>query len=473
MGQHTKRRLVLRRFAGGPARLDASRRPSAHSDRAGQRVKPHLGLRRRARHGLGAALGTAMLVVVVAGCGGATAGGSVTDPTLGVIAPFSGPQAQIGVAVYTPCVAAAQLINASGGILGHHAQCSQIDDIGEAADAVPNVSKALATNSSLVGILGVDSNVAATVAPILNNAQKPFFTVNGLSALDVNHYPYFWRNFSPDFVSGAANALWGIRLGYKRLALITQNDVGDTGNLPGAVKALALAHVQVTSNLTIPGGAPSYQSLITRVIAGHPDGLLISTDEATLGTLLSEYKTLNGGTVPPVLTNTQVLDPKAFTIIKNSTSLDYVLHRITFIGGYVDQTTPQYAVYRQAIATSSHGKFQAALVANGIVAANFDGAIILALAMDRAHSTSGATYDKQILNVTTARPGAVVVHTYAQGVSELKHGYQIQYVGVTGAVHFDRYHNSPGQFAAFAFTPNQGSRVVGVIAPAAVAAVSR
>jgi len=436
----------------------------------GWRVRPR---HRRFERAAGLLSAGALLGGAIAGTGGLAlaAQASPSTLTIGVIAPFTGSQAQLGPIIGAPCSAAVHLINAHGGVLGHDLTCQQIDDYGDAADAVPNVSKALATNGSIVAVSGIDSNVAATVVPIVNNAKIPMFTSNGLAAFDTSTYPYFWRNTAPDLAGGAAMGLWAVQKHYKKIALVFQNDVGDTGNQPGAVKALAAAHVAVTANLTITGDSPAYQSTITRIIAGHPDALMISTDEQTIGTLLSEYKTLNNGIVPPVITDTGIFDSAAFSAVKAAVNVKYLTSQVAFIGTYVNTATPEFAAYAAAVASSSKVKFPKVVVATGAVASLFDGINVMALAMEMAKSTKGPSFNKDILSIATKRARAVVVHSYAQGVAALKAGHQIQYVGVTGPITFNKYHNSPGEFAGFAFTASEASTTLGLIAPSKVAAV--
>src|ERR1700681_4516929 len=91
------------------------------------------------------ALATALVLVA---CGGGNGQGS-TPPTqtgaisLGVIAPFTGPAAEFGTLLTAPCLAASDLINANGGVMGHQVNCTSIDDTGDPADAVPNVTRAI------------------------------------------------------------------------------------------------------------------------------------------------------------------------------------------------------------------------------------------------------------------------------------------------------------------------------------------
>ena len=77
---------------------------------------------------------------------------------------------------------------------------------------------------------------------------------------------------------------------------------------------------------------------------------------------------------------------------------------------------------------------------------DYDAVILSALAADEAHSLNAAKYNTLIMNIANGVPGAVVVHTYAEGIAALKKGRKIHYIGASGsAVHFNQYHNwEPG-----------------------------
>jgi ABC-type branched-subunit amino acid transport system substrate-binding protein len=51
-----------------------------------------------------------------------------------------------------------------------------------------------------------------------------------------------------------------------------------------------------------------------------------------------------------------------------------------------------------------------------------------------------------IVKVATPSPGAVQVHSFAEGKKDILAGKKIQYVGAVGPITFDAWNNSPGQF---------------------------
>ncbi len=410
------------------------------------------------------ALGTTLLMV---GCGG---GGGTTTPTqtgplsIGVIAPFSGPAAEFGKLLGAPCFAATDLINAAGGVMGHTLNCVPIDDTGDPADAVPNVTRAIATTSNFDMAIGLESNTAATTVPLINNAKIPFFTTNGLAAFNTNSFGYYYRLTPGDDANGAAFAVWAVKKGYKKVAVVFQNGIGSEGNLPGITAAMPKLGGNIAINLTLTGDAPSYSTEVAKVIAVNPDALIWSGDPQTTATFLSNYKQLNNGKLPPMVTATDSLTPDFFNPVSRVVGVDYVTNNIYLVGSYFDQTTPAFMTYDGALKNNANTKgIEPVLSTVGPPAGAYDGMNIMALAMLMAHSTIGSVYNPYILKVVTAKSGATVVGNYADGMKELAAGHQIQYIGVLGAPTFDQSHNSGGEFSANVFKADGSATQVGTM----------
>ena len=91
---------------------------------------------------------------------------------------------------------------------------------------------------------------------------------------------------------------------------------------------------------------------------------------------------------------------------------------------------------------------------------DYDGLIVMALAATAAKSTSPSVWNAFIPAVTTASPGAVVVNSYAEGIAALKAGKKIDYVGATGLIACNQYHNSTGGFEVAGWQPNGNNPLV-------------
>jgi branched-chain amino acid transport system substrate-binding protein len=408
--------------------------------------------------------------VGLSACGSSSGGNSTTVPTqtgnitAGVIAPFTGPAAQFGKLLSAPCFAATDLINKAGGILGHQISCSAIDDTGDAADAVPNVTRAIATTTNLDMTVGLESNTAATTVPIVNAARIPTITTNGLVAFTTNNLPYYWRLTPSDDANGAAFAVWAVQKGYKNVAVVFQNGIGSEGNLPGLQSAMPKLGGTLGLQLTIPADAASYSSEVARVIAAHPDALIWSADPQTTATFMSEYKQLNNGSLPAMVTATDSLTPDFFGALTHVVGVDYVTNNVYLVGSSFSQTTAAFATYKAALSADPKTSAIAdVLSAVGPPASAYDGINILALAMVMAKTTIGSYYNQFVTQVVSPKPGAVIVSDYASGLAALKAGKQIQYVGVIGAVVFNKYHNAAGEFAANVFAADGSASRVGTI----------
>src|SRR5579875_848842 len=391
----------------------------------------------------------------LAACGGSSGGGTGAPPSgplnVGVIGPMTGPAAEIGNLMSGACYAAQYSVNQAGGVLGRKISCDLIDDTGDPADAVPNVSKALATTTLSMAV-GLESNTAATTIPLVNAAKIPMVSTNGLVAFDTTRDAYSWRMTPPDDQNGAAFVAWAARKGYKRYAVVFQNNIGAQGNEPGVVAAVRKIGGTMTANLTIPGDASSYSSVVARVLAGRPQALI-----------LAEYRQLSGGKVPPVITSTDSITPAYFSAVRKVMGTSYVTHDMFFIGGYVKPSSQAYALYKHAVYSASQVKDPATILGVGVIASIYDGISLMALAMVQAHSTSGPVYNKDIAAIAAGAPGAVTVDSYAAGLAALKAGKKIHYVGVGGPIHFNAFHNSPGNFSASGFTASGNPVLLGVI----------
>src|SRR5207244_5907621 len=110
-----------------------------------------------------------------------------------VIGPMTGPASEIGNLMSVACYAAVLDVNRAGGVLGRKASCALVDDTGDPADAVPNVTRALATTSNLTMAVGLESNTAATTIPLVNGAHIPMVSTNGRVAYDKAPDNYFCR----------------------------------------------------------------------------------------------------------------------------------------------------------------------------------------------------------------------------------------------------------------------------------------
>ena len=139
------------------------------------------------------------------------------------------------------CDGATQAINNAGGVLGHKLSCKGVDTRGDPADAVPATRQMFATTPNLALVIGVTSDEAASVVPVINADKMVVFGMTGQSEFDSTHFQYFYRLVPPDLAESYAMVVIAQQLGYKRIALAFGNDIGSQTFIKPAITSIGKA----------------------------------------------------------------------------------------------------------------------------------------------------------------------------------------------------------------------------------------
>ncbi len=402
----------------------------------------------------------ALLALILAGCGGQSG-----PLTVAAFNPFSGGDAAFGPEMLGGCEPAVSLINQAGGVLGHKVSCQAVDTRGDPADAVPAASKMLATTGSLVGVLGPSADEAQATVPVIDNAKIPMFADTGEAAFDHSKYSYFYRLTPADDVKGYALAQWAHDRGYTRAAAVFGNDVGAQSDVPTLVSAFRKLGGTIVSNQSVALDQSSYRTEVTQMLAGNPQVIFTEADPQTDATFLSEVKQLHG-MLPVIGTETSLQAPwlKAVTgAVGTKNMAKYVIG----MQPYAPATGAAWMVYRNALLASGKSVPNPSQWATDPYSMTYYDAVnLMALAMLKAKSTKPGDYAAQIVGLTQAAPGAIVVNSYATGKKALATGKRIQYVGAIGPIVFDHWHNSSGAYEA---ASSVNAKIVGTVSAAQIA----
>lgn len=406
------------------------------------------------------------LILVLSACTSTKSGaqGYKGPLEIAVFSPFSGPNADYGFFEYAGCPPAIRLINQDGGVLGHKLTCTIVDNRGDPADAVPAAQKMLGTSPHLVGIIDGDSGLLSATVPLFNKAHIPDLSCGGDVQFDTNTYPYFWRTIPGDDVSGYAVAAYiHFKTSYTSVASIFANDQAAQGNVPGLLKGAKNLGLNIAVNEAIALDSTSYETEIQRMLAAHPQVLATESDPQTAGVFLKELQQAGG--LMPIIGTSGTLGTdynKAATAAIGASNFSKDFVRLTL---YAPSSGQAWETWNSSLLASAAQVQKAASYANQIYAEiPYDNVNMIALAMLAAKSTDPSVFNPYIRKITE---GTTIVHTFAEGKAALAAGKTIDYVGVEGQVHFDRYQNSAGVWAALNPVTNN---VVSVLAPAQVTA---
>jgi branched-chain amino acid transport system substrate-binding protein len=412
-------------------------------------------------------------VLAVAACSSGGGSGSSSGPVgLVQVGAYTGDQAfeaQFAASIDYPALEA---INSAGGILGRQVSLIQVDTRSDPADALTSMDKALATNGNIAGILGPDSTSAATLVPLLNSKKLPMMIAAGEAAYDRSSYSYLWRDVPPDPANGEAIALWAKRQGYTSVATVFGTDAGSQGDLPGVLTGLKAVGITLADQENLTPDQPSYRSSAQRLLAAKPQAIITESDGPTAATFFGELVQL--GSVVPIIGTSGTPSTSYFSPLRGAignANFDKYF-RAVVVGNPV--ANPAVDAFNKAV-LAVQGKLAKPVTQwenNSFSESGYDAVITLALAMDAAKSTDGSVYNNYITQVTAPGSGKQVVYTYPAGMAALAAGHQIQYVGASGPILFNSFHNSFGAQAVEEFPANAPAVVVGTISQAAVQALN-
>jgi branched-chain amino acid transport system substrate-binding protein len=248
-------------------------------------------------------------------------------------------------------------------------------------------------------------------------------------------------------------ALYAKQKGYLRGAAVFGNDIGSQGSVPTLLKAYSALGGQMVLNQKITLGQTSYQPEVEQLIAAKPQVIFTEASPQANATYLAELQQL--GHLIPVIGSDATIEPQWLTAVsgaigKPALSKDFVAEQ-----PYAPASGGGWQAYNKALlVTAGVTKPASQWTDDPYSMVDYDGFIVMALAANAAKSTNPSVWNKFIPAVTTASQGAVVVHSYADGIAALKAGKTIDYVGATGLIAFNQYHNSTGGFEVSAYQPN-------------------
>jgi branched-chain amino acid transport system substrate-binding protein len=414
----------------------------------------------------------AVAAVALAACGSTSSGGGSggSGPlTIADLAPFTGPDANLGPIYLASCFGATRAINNAGGVLGHTVNCKSVDTRGDPADAVPATRQMFASTKNLALVIGVTSDEAASVVPIINANKTVVFSMTGQSEFDSTHFDYFYRLVAPDLDESYAMVAIAQQKHYSKIALAFGNDIGSQTFVQPAVSAVKKAGMTLVDNETLDLHATTFRTEAAKIVAAHPDVILTEALGATAASFLSEVKQLNGGTMIPIIGTSATIDPAWYSSVAGALGAGTLTSNYVADNLVVESTGPAYQVFSQNLLAEkgkvgNTGNFNTYLTAPGAVHL-YDGINLAALAMIEAKSTDATVFRPFVEKIGNGVPGATVVTSFADGVAALKAGKSIRYVGPGGPTNFDSFHDSTGLFEVDSYDSTGQVKVVGQLTP--------
>ncbi len=398
----------------------------------------------------------AAAALAMTGCSAAsTTSSQPSTIVIADLAPFTGVDAALGPIYLASCLAATHAINAAGGVSGSKLNCKAVDTRGDPADAVPAARQMFATTPNLGLVIGVTSDEASAVVPIINANKMAVFSMTGESEFDNTHFDYFYRLVAPDLAESYAMVAIAQKKGYKNIALAFGNDIGSQTFVQPAIDSIKKVGMKVVDNETLDLHANTFRTEAAKIVAAHPDVIMTEALGATAASLLSEVKQLNGGKMIPIIGTAATIDPSWYSAVSAAIGADTLAQSYVADNVVTETTGPAYDAFSKAMLSQKGkvgdaGTFDTFLTAPGAVHL-YDGINLAALAMIASKSVVPKVYKPFVESIGNGVSGAVVVHSFAEGAAALAKGSKIRYIGPGGPTKFDSYHDSTGLFETDAY----------------------
>ena len=283
---------------------------SAHGSPAGRGGGAGPGRPRRATSllAVGVLAGALALAACSSGASG-TAGECDTDRgtlAVGLIAPLSGPLANIGLGMRDSADLAVRQANEHCAVPGYRLELQARDDRADPSTGAA-AARELATYPDLVGVVGTyNSSTAQAVQPVLGDAGivqvSPGNTNVSLTrgvnpvAAPLRQYQTYFRVVATDAVQGPAAADHLAALGRTRVAVVSDGQTYGEGIADEFVKQLGTRGGDAVMRMTLPAGSPP-DAAVAAISRARPQAVFYGGEYPDAGPL---SKALSGLGVPLV-----------------------------------------------------------------------------------------------------------------------------------------------------------------------------
>jgi branched-chain amino acid transport system substrate-binding protein len=257
-------------------------------------------------------------------------------------------------------------------------------------------------------------------------------------------------------------ALYAHQKGYLRAAAVFGNDTGSQIGVPTLQRGYSELGGQLVVDQKITLGQTSYQSQVEQLIAAKPQVIFTETSPTANATYLAELQQL--GHLVPVIGTDVTIQPSWFSAMADSIGKPALTKYFVAESPYAAASGPGWQVYNKDLLASSSVPKPPQWSTDSYTMGYYDAVVLMALAATATKSTSPAVWNASIPSLTTS--GALVVHSYAEGLAALNAGKKIDYVGATGIIAFNQWHNSGGGFEIAAYQSNGSLNLVSSISAA-------
>jgi branched-chain amino acid transport system substrate-binding protein len=227
------------------------------------------------------------------GTSAASSGSPAAGPIkIAVVDAQSGASSDLGQFEWRGVSLAVNQVNAAGGIGGRKIALTLYDDQGD-----PTVGTELARKVASEGDIAVfgsaESAVSIAMAPILKSEHIPNITSGQSVGMIALHSPYLFLNGPTGLTYDTTLAKYLVTTkGYKKIAMLTNNDSYGAGEEKSFTSALQGLGVTPVAAKVVPSGQTNMTPELTSIRSAGPQVLFIGAEEAQSGLIVKQARAL-------------------------------------------------------------------------------------------------------------------------------------------------------------------------------------
>ena len=344
---------------------------------------------------------------------------------IGALNPITGTGSPYGTGMQKMILAAAETVNAAGGVLGRQIQVFAEDTQTDPQAAVLAAKKLIEVNR-VHAIIGTwSSGVTLAVLPLCREAGIPILHTSGAPALsDLNVTGGLaYRFHTPNGRTGRCYAEMCKKEGFTRVATMAFNNASGLGLTQGFEAAWKEMGHDLVEKVVYEPDRPSYRSELMQVLAAQPDCIVTGSYYADTTIIMREWFQMGQQTrwvIPGHASTPEFIRAVGPQVAEGILTADLV----------VAKESPAYAPYDEAYQREMGQPGES----NVYAAMTWDAVIAIALAIEATGSADMMEVNKNTRTVANA-PGTKVF-SFAEGKSQLASG-PIDYDGASSILDFD------------------------------------
>ncbi len=353
------------------------------------------------------------------------------DITIGILVPLTGELGEFGEIVANGVKLGVEQVNEAGGTKCGKLRTVVADTGGNPEVAIREATKMIDTEHA-VAILGPSSGEMVALADLVKRKKVVLMSpYAGTITLNELGGDYIYRTVSSDLGDGAAAGKWLSGRGYKRVAMLIQNEESTISPAQVARATIEKEGIEVTDYIVYNPGQPSYQAELVSVLNNAPDAIYLAGGQESGITVLKEAAA--GGFEGEWLLTADLAVPEVFSSVDPRILNDKAYVEIA----EPDETLPEYVAFDKLVKEKT-GEAPGPFAAN-----SYDMAQLVSLGLEAGKDCTGEGINAVIRSITEE---GEAVSTFRDGKAALAAGKDIDYQGASGPLTMDKSGTPAGSY---------------------------